>query len=630
MEKYRFVNTLSKWFVVAVTLLLAMFLLSYVVVQAASSVTTISISSSVLGRSVNVNVYLPPSYSENPNQRYPVLYLLHGYGGNNTDWTNNGMQSVTDTAIANGTAVEMIIIMPDGFNSWYINQSGMNYETFMLDELIPYVDANYRTYGTGDTRAIAGLSMGGYGTALHLFKHYDLYSSGYGMSGVYYTGSESIVNILQGYSSAVRSALPPFTMEVGLQDSLGLQQNDEFDATLTSLGVDHTYITRSGAHTWSFWMGCLPKALTFASDNFDLQGGPTNTPSVPTDTPSVPTDTPVGPTPTEPTGGWVYCADEGETCTFSGTRTVRYGADGLYNYLEATGSISCNNSTFGDPIVGTEKQCHYSDEGAVPTNATVVPTNTPVVPTATEPISEWVFCADEGETCTFSGTRTVRYGADGSYNYLEATGSISCNNSTFGDPINGTVKQCHYSSGGTVPTDTPVVPTDTPVGPTDTPVAPTDTPIVPTDTPVGPTATVPSEEWVYCADEGDTCTFSGTRTVRYGADGEYNYLEATGSISCNNSTFGDPINGTVKQCHYSSEGTVPTDTPVGPTPTVPSGEWVYCADEGDTCTFSGTRTVRYGAGSSWNTLVATGSISCNNSTFGDPIVGTVKTCEYQE
>ncbi len=354
------------------------------------------------------------------------------------------------------------------------------------------------------------------------------------------------------------------------------------------------------------------------------------TPPPPTDTPVGPTDTPVGPTATEPTGEWVYCADEGETCTFSGTRTVRYGADGEYNYLEATGSISCNNSTFGDPIVGTEKQCHYSSGGTVPTDTPVVPTDTPVAPTdtpvgptATEPTGEWVFCADEGDTCTFSGTRTVRYGADGEYNYLEATGSISCNNSTFGDPINGTVKQCHYSSGGTVPTDTPVVPTDTPVGPTDTPVAPT-------DTPVGPTATVPPEEWVFCADEGDTCTFSGTRTVRYGADGQYNYLEATGSISCNNSTFGDPINGTVKQCHYSSEGTVPTDTPVGPTPTVPSGEWIYCADEGDTCTFSGTRTVRYGAGSSWNTLVATGSISCNNSTFGDPIVGTVKTCEYQE
>ncbi len=182
--------------------------------------------------------------------------------------------------------------------------------------------------------------------------------------------------------------------------------------------------------------------------------------------------------------------------------------------------------------------------------------------------------------------------------------------------------------------------------PTGTPLPPcTPTPSVPTDTPTPP----PPDDWVYCADEGDTCTFSGTRTVRYGANGSYNYLEATNSIACNNSTFGDPIRGTVKQCHYSSDGGVPTPTrtrtptitrtptrtPTGTTPTVTQTEeipeeWVYCADEGGACTFSGTRTVRYGAESSYNYLEATNSIACNNSTFGDPIVGTVKTCEYQE
>jgi hypothetical protein len=156
----------------------------------------------------------------------------------------------------------------------------------------------------------------------------------------------------------------------------------------------------------------------------------------------------------------------------------------------------------------------------------------------------------------------------------------------------------------------------------------------PTPTPI---PTVPSgTTWTYCADEGGTCTFSGTTTVRYGANNSWNTLVATNSIVCNNATFGDPIVGTVKTCEVSSSGSTPTptNTPVGPTNTptpTPSGTtWTFCANEGGTCSFSGTRPVRYGANNSWNTLVATNSIACNNATFGDPIVGTVKTCEVQE
>jgi hypothetical protein len=115
----------------------------------------------------------------------------------------------------------------------------------------------------------------------------------------------------------------------------------------------------------------------------------------------------------------------------------------------------------------------------------------------------------------------------------------------------GTVEFGSVPGGGGGPTNTP---TPTPVGPTNTPT---------------PTS---SGEWIYCADEGGTCTFSGTRTVRYGANGAYNYLEATNSIACNNATFGDPIVGTAKQCHYSSSGTSPTNTP---TPTPAAGQTPY-------------------------------------------------------
>ena len=99
--------------------------------------------------------------------------------------------------------------------------------------------------------------------------------------------------------------------------------------------------------------------------------------------------------------------------------------------------------------------------------------------------------------------------------------------------------------------------------------------------------------------------------MRYGKRGKYNYATATGSVSCTNATFGDPIAGVAKSCQYSSE------------------LYTACAGEGQTCTFSGTRQVRFGANGQWSTRTATGSSPCNTATFGDPLPNVVKRCEYR-
>jgi serine protease len=138
------------------------------------------------------------------------------------------------------------------------------------------------------------------------------------------------------------------------------------------------------------------------------------------------------PTPTPapaPALAWTDCANEGGNCAFSGTRQVRYGANGSYAYKSATGSIACTNGVFGDPIYGTAKTCQYASDTA----------STPA------PIT-WTACSGEGGTCSFSGTRQVRYGANGSYAFRTASGAIACSNNVFGDPIYGTVKVCEYSS----------------------------------------------------------------------------------------------------------------------------------------------------------------------------------------
>ena len=178
----------------------------------------------------------------------------------------------------------------------------------------------------------------------------------------------------------------------------------------------------------------------------------TNTPVVPvaTNTLSVPSLT--------PTPDWIFCANEGGICSFSGPMEVRYGESGSYFYLILTDGTPCTNAVFGDPIVGVGKHCYYRPTTLVPTLA---PTNT-LVPTATvsnTPVPTvapvWTYCADENGTCSFSGTKEVRYGENGSYFYLIFTGSTPCTNTVFGDPIPGVFKHCYYRNTTLVPTATP-------------------------------------------------------------------------------------------------------------------------------------------------------------------------------
>jgi hypothetical protein len=228
------------------------------------------------------------------------------------------------------------------------------------------------------------------------------------------------------------------------------------------------------------------------------------------------------------------------------------------------------------------------------------PAPTPAPPPATD---TWTACATEGGTCSFSGTRQVRFGAGTSFITKTYTGSVACTYVAFGgDPINGTVKSCSYA--------------DTAVSTTPSPAP----------TPVAPPAT---DTWTACATEGGTCSFSGTRQVRYGAGVNFIIKTFTGSVGCNNYDFGgDPINGTVKSCSYADTAVPTTPTPAPAPAPAPVG-WTACASEGGTCSFSGTRDVRYGAGTNVFIKTFTGSVGCNNWDFGgDPILGTVKSCSY--
>jgi|GEM_PF-517598 len=125
-------------------------------------------------------------------------------------------------------------------------------------------------------------------------------------------------------------------------------------------------------------------------------------------------------------GGWTQCAAENQTCSFSGTATVAYGANGQFAYGSFTNGTTCSNGVFGDPAQGVAKTCFVST-GFVPP--------TPGV---------WTACAAENQTCSFSGTHTVAYGASSHYSQLSLTNGTACTNAVFGDPNYGVAKACYY------------------------------------------------------------------------------------------------------------------------------------------------------------------------------------------
>ena len=143
----------------------------------------VEVLSPYLGRPVNIRILVPSNYSEHPDERYPVLYLFHGTSGRASDWIDQGGAEQTTVPYS------LITVMPDvGFNGdggfWFtnwVNQTTSHgpsqFESYLIDSLVPWVDANLRTIPNRDGRAVAGLSQGGYGSAEMAARHPDMFVS---------------------------------------------------------------------------------------------------------------------------------------------------------------------------------------------------------------------------------------------------------------------------------------------------------------------------------------------------------------------------------------------------------------------------------------------------------------------
>ncbi|MBP3682650.1 MAG: endo-1,4-beta-xylanase Z, partial [Rikenellaceae bacterium] len=142
--------------------------------------------SKLLGKEKEYSIYLPSGYDKS-DRSYPVLYLLHGANGTHTSWPTSGnAKRIIDAVMKEGRSLPMVIVMPDasgegedhnGLNFGYFDQTNWPYERFFIEEFIPYIERTYRIKADKRTRAIAGLSMGGYGTAFYAMRHPELFSS---------------------------------------------------------------------------------------------------------------------------------------------------------------------------------------------------------------------------------------------------------------------------------------------------------------------------------------------------------------------------------------------------------------------------------------------------------------------
>jgi S-formylglutathione hydrolase len=140
----------------------------------------------------DVMVYLPPSYKAEPNRRYPVVYLLHGFTDDVDHWWGVVPHFVSvpksmDKALASGATNDMILVMPNAFTRYFGSMYSSSvttgdWEAFIAGELVAYIDSHYRTMADVNSRGLAGHSMGGYGTIRIGMKHPDVFSSIYAMS----------------------------------------------------------------------------------------------------------------------------------------------------------------------------------------------------------------------------------------------------------------------------------------------------------------------------------------------------------------------------------------------------------------------------------------------------------------
>lgn len=245
-----------------------------------ATVQSLKLDSKLMARAMPYRVVLPLDYEKAKDKRFPVIYLLHGLTGNFANWTDSAKLA---QYAAN---YNFIIVTPEGANGWYTDSATVpndKYESYIIKELIPEIDKNYRTLTDRKSRAIAGLSMGGYGSLKFGMKYPQMFVLAGSFSGALPAASwsaktlgnnwkaltDSITSVYGDEGSATRAEndiykmaremtpekvkeLPFLYLDCGTEDFL-IQMNRDFQAILFEKKIPHEFRQLPGAHNWKFW-----------------------------------------------------------------------------------------------------------------------------------------------------------------------------------------------------------------------------------------------------------------------------------------------------------------------------------------------------------------------------------------
>ena len=215
-----------------------------------------------LGHQRRLRVYTPAGY-EKGNVRYPVLYLLHGFSDNEAAWSEFGCAHiVADNLIAAKKTVPMIIVMTDGhaipMNRDRWSENLQSFRDDMLTEVVPFIDARYRTKATPNDRAVVGLSMGGEQALALGINHPDVFAWVGGMSAA--TRQLDVFARALQKPNVLNKKLRLLWIAIGKDDFL-LQDNHKFIEELKGKSVKHEYSETEGGHTWPVWRSYLVEIL---------------------------------------------------------------------------------------------------------------------------------------------------------------------------------------------------------------------------------------------------------------------------------------------------------------------------------------------------------------------------------
>ncbi|MGV8091145.1 MAG: alpha/beta hydrolase [Mangrovibacterium sp.] len=269
-----------------------------VLAQSGTVYDNLSMKSVILKGDRKYAVYLPSGYTTS-QRSYPVLYLLHGSGDDQTGWVQFGeVQHIADKAIQEGKCTPMIIVMPDantGQRGYFNSINGdWNYEDFFFKEFIPFIEKEYRIKGEKRYRAVAGLSMGGGGTFIYALHHPELFSSACPLSAavgpfsfeetrsylenrkeygnvtddqiIRYFQQYSVLNLIKNMPQENKNAVRWY-IDCGDDDFL-YEGNSLVHIAMRKGEIPHEFRIRDGRHSWQYWRSALPEVLDFVSQAF--------------------------------------------------------------------------------------------------------------------------------------------------------------------------------------------------------------------------------------------------------------------------------------------------------------------------------------------------------------------------